>query len=87
MRGLLANNPALNYLDLILRTRVANLRALAEDEDREFGASAVEWVVITVVVLVLIGAASAIIIPKLNQKSTDIGTCITNAGNGSSCAP
>jgi phosphotransferase system glucose/maltose/N-acetylglucosamine-specific IIC component len=86
MRSLLVNDPALNYLGLMLRSRIASARAAAEGEDREFGASAVEWVVITMIVLVLVGFAAAIIIPKLDAKSTDIGNCIDNAGNGVACA-
>lgn len=88
MRRFLVNDPGLNYLGLVLRSRIASARAAAEGEgeERQFGASAVEWVVITMIVLVLVGFAAAIIIPKLDAKSTDIGNCITNAGNGVTCA-
>ncbi len=86
MRRYLVNDPALNYLGLMLRSRIASARAAAEGEDRQFGASAVEWVVITMIVLVVVGVAASIIIPALNKKSGDIGTCIDNAGNGTTCA-
>lgn len=89
MRGFLANQPALNYLDLVLRSRIASARAAAEGEgdERHLGASAVEWIVITMIVLVIIGFAAVLIVPKLETKSTDIGNCIDNAGNGNACTP
>jgi hypothetical protein len=86
MRNLTASHPALNYLDLVLRSRIANVRAAADGEDRDLGASAVEWVVITMIVLVLVGIAAAIIIPDITNKSTAIGTCINNAGTATKCA-
>lgn len=88
MRRYLFNDPALNYLGLMLRSRIASARATAEGEgeERQFGASAVEWVVITMIVLVVVGVAASFIIPALNKKSGDIGTCIDNAGNGTTCA-
>jgi phosphotransferase system glucose/maltose/N-acetylglucosamine-specific IIC component len=89
MRGLLASQPALNYLETVLRARFAQVRAAAEGEDREFGASAVEWVVITMIVLVLVGIAAAVIIPAITTKTGAINTCIQNAGGAtnSACTP
>jgi phosphotransferase system glucose/maltose/N-acetylglucosamine-specific IIC component len=88
MRGILANHPALNYLDLVLRSRISAARAAAEGEEREFGASAVEWVVITMIVLVLVGIAAALIIPAITGKTGAIKTCIDDAGgNNSTCTP
>jgi phosphotransferase system glucose/maltose/N-acetylglucosamine-specific IIC component len=89
MRNLVANHPALNYLDVVLRARIASARAAAEGEgeDRQLGASAVEWVVITMIVLVLVGIAAAIIIPDITAKSNAIGTCINNSGTGNACTP
>lgn len=89
MRGILAGQPALDYLGLMLRTRIASVRAAAEGEDRQVGASAVEWVVITMIVLVLIGGAAYLIIPDITAKSNSINTCIQNAGSqtNSQCNP
>jgi phosphotransferase system glucose/maltose/N-acetylglucosamine-specific IIC component len=87
MRGILASDPALHYIGLVLRGRIASARAKAEGEERDLGASAVEWVVITMIVLVLVGIAAAVIIPDITNKTKSIGTCINNAGDGSSCAP
>jgi hypothetical protein len=86
MRNLTASHPALNYLDLVLRSRIAAARAGDDGEDRDLGASAVEWVVITMIVLVLVGIAAAIIIPDITTKAGQIGTCINNAGSSTKCA-
>lgn len=86
MRGILLNDPALNYVELMIRTRIASARAAAVDEDRQFGASAVEWVVITMIVLVIVGIAAAVIIPDITKKTAKIDTCINNAGDGNACA-
>ena len=85
MRDLILSHPALNYLDTVLRARYAAARA--EAADGEYGASAVEWVVITLIVLVIAGGAAAIIIPKIGQKATNVGTCIDNSGTNTGCAP
>jgi hypothetical protein len=89
MRGLLAKDPALHYLDLVLHARIAAARSAAEGEgeERQLGASAVEWVVITMIVLVLISIAAIIITKDIKAKSTSIGNCITDAGNGNACTP
>ena len=88
MRGILADQPALNYLDLVLRSRIAKARAAAEGEERDLGASAVEWVVITMIVLVIVVAAGIVINTAIKGKTGKISTCINNAGNGTTqCAP
>ena len=86
MRNLTAIHPALNYLDVLLRTRIAAAHAAARGEDSDLGASAVEWVVITMIVLVLVGIAAAIIIPDITTKAGAIGTCINDAGTDTKCA-
>ena len=89
MRGLVTNQPALNYLDVTLRARIAAVRARAEGEgeERQFGASAVEWVVITTIVLVIVVAAGIVISGAIQNKTTNINACIQGAGNGKPCAP
>ncbi len=69
--------PAVDYLRTMLRLRLAAARA----EDRERGASVVEWVVITTIVVVLAVTIGLLITAALNKKSTDIQACINTAGN------
>lgn len=89
LRILVGADPAMNYLGLMLRARVASARAAAEGEgeERQLGASAVEWVVITMIVLVLVGLAAAVIIPAITRKTTSIQTCLNNAGTDVNCDP
>jgi predicted Kef-type K+ transport protein len=68
--------PAVDYLRAMLGERLAAARA----EDRERGASVVEWVVITTIVVVLAVTIGLAITTLLNQKSTDIQSCISTAG-------
>ena len=83
MRNLILGQPALGYLNTVLRARIAAARA----GNRELGASAVEWVVITLIVLVIAGGAAFIIIPAVQTKANNVTTCINNAGNAQKCAP
>lgn len=89
MMGTLIGNPALDYVGLVLRSRIASARAAAEGEgeERQLGASAVEWVVITLIVLVLAGIAAAVIIPAITSKAGAIRTCLNTSGTDASCAP
>jgi Flp pilus assembly pilin Flp len=71
--------PAVDYLRTMLAARIAEARS----EDRERGASVVEWVVITTIVVVLAVGIGLIITTALNKKATDIQGCINTAGNPS----
>jgi len=72
--------PAVDYLRVMLSARLAAARS----EDRERGASVVEWVVITTIVVVLAVTIGIIITNALNKKATDIQNCINTAGGTSS---
>lgn len=69
--------PAVDYLRAALGARLATARA---KEDGERGASVVEWVVITTIVVVIVAFVGGILYTKLEAKGQDIGTCIDNAG-------
>ena len=69
--------PAVEYLRTMLGARIAEARA---DRDRERGASVVEWVVITTIVVVLAITIGVAITNLLNTKSGDIQKCISDAG-------
>lgn len=60
----------LQRLELILRSRMARARALGESGDR--GASAVEWVIITSVLIILVGVVSAVLYTKIKSAAAAI---------------
>jgi Flp pilus assembly pilin Flp len=74
--------PAVDYLRVMLSARLAAARS----EDRERGASVVEWVVITTIVVVLAVTIGVVITKALTTKSNDISTCINNAGTTTGCS-
>jgi len=69
--------PAVDFLRSTLSLKLAEARS----RDRERGASVVEWVVITTIVVVLAVTIGLIITNALNKKATDIQSCINTAGN------
>jgi hypothetical protein len=73
--------PALSFLAVYLRARVEHARA----EDTSRGASAVEWVVISAIVVTIVGVAAAFIGNALHDKSNDVGNCIRNTSGNGTC--
>lgn len=73
--------PVVGYLRVMLSTRLAEARS----EDRERGASVVEWVVITTIVVVLAVGVGIIITDALTAKANNAKDCINTAGTGAAC--
>ena len=73
--------PAVDYLLTTLAARLAAART----RDPEEGASVVELVVITTIVVVLAVTIGVIITNALNNKATTIQNCINSAGGTSGC--
>lgn len=71
--------PTVTYLRAALAARYAAARA---KEDRERGASVVEWVVITTIVVVIAVTVGVLITHALNTQGTNIENCINTAGSG-----
>ncbi len=71
--------PAVDYLRMALAVRFAAARA---KEDRERGASVVEWVVITTIVVVIAVTVGVWISGALTKQGTNIQNCIDTAGTG-----
>lgn len=69
--------PALHYLRTALAARIAAARA---KQDGERGASVVEWVVITTIVVVVAITVGVVISNLLLAKGKDVETCIGDAG-------
>ncbi|MEN3585920.1 hypothetical protein AAH978_17415 [Streptomyces sp. ZYX-F-203] len=73
--------PAVDFLVTFLRARVERARSGGRDR----GASAVEWVIISAVVVAIVGAVAAIINAALSEGATKVGECIAGADAGSTC--
>lgn len=87
MKLVSAYDMAWDYLRTSLVSHYAKARSRAEDGER--GASAVEWVVITAVVVIIIVFVSVMLVDVLEKKATQACTQINGAGGtsaGSSCS-
>jgi Flp pilus assembly pilin Flp len=60
----------LNYAEANVRLRMAKASRMAQDGER--GASAIEWVIITAILIVIVGAVGIIITNKLKDKATSL---------------
>jgi len=67
------------WLEAILRARLIRARELGERGDR--GASAVEWVVITSILIVIVGAVGTLIYQKLQTAASSLNVN-PNVGGG-----
>jgi hypothetical protein len=73
--------PAVDFLVTFLQGRVQ--RARSGELDR--GASAVEWVIISAVVVAIVGVVAGIISAALDRGATKVGTCIDGASAQKTC--
>ncbi|NGO42814.1 hypothetical protein [Streptomyces ureilyticus] len=73
--------PGVDFLITFLQGRVQ--RARSGELDR--GASAVEWVIISAVVVAIVGAVAAIINGALDTGANKVKDCIEGADAGSTC--
>jgi hypothetical protein len=82
MNRLPVSHPALDLAIAHLRGRVDRVRR----EELSRGASAVEWVVISAIVVGIVVAIGFIIKGALNTKAGQVGNCIQNAsGDSGNC--
>lgn len=81
MNGIRNSHPAVDFLVVFLQSRVQ--RARSGETDR--GASAVEWVIISAVVVAIVGVVAAIINGALSTGATKVGTCIAGANQSKTC--
>ncbi|MFD8815580.1 hypothetical protein ACFV23_29815 [Streptomyces sp. NPDC059627] len=73
--------PAVDFLVTFFQGRVQ--RARSGELDR--GASAVEWVIISAVVVAIVGVVAAIISNALQSGATKVGNCIQGASDSKTC--
>ncbi|MCX4549004.1 hypothetical protein OG204_22010 [Streptomyces sp. NBC_01387] len=81
MFGRRFSHPTVDFLITFLQARVE--RARSEDTDR--GASAVEWVIISAVVVAIVGVVAAIINSALSSGANKVGDCIKGATASGTC--
>ncbi|MEU3458472.1 hypothetical protein ABZ721_00765 [Streptomyces sp. NPDC006733] len=81
MNRLPVSHPAIAFLVTFVQGRVQ--RARAEETSR--GASAVEWVIISAVVVTIVGVVAALINNALKGKATDVGNCISGTTDTGTC--
>lgn len=77
----IGGHPAVEFLVTFLRGRVQ--RARSGELDR--GASAVEWVIISAVVVAIVGVVAAIINTALSDGAEKVGDCIEGANAQGTC--
>ncbi|MFJ3235167.1 hypothetical protein [Streptomyces sp. NPDC086787] len=73
--------PAVDFLVTFLQGRVE--RARSGELDR--GASAVEWVIISAVVVAIVGVVAGIINVALKGGATKVGKCVEGASADKTC--
>ncbi|MFG2722950.1 hypothetical protein ACGFW5_32315 [Streptomyces sp. NPDC048416] len=74
-------HPAIDFLVTFLQGRIQ--RARSGELDR--GASAVEWVIISAVVVAIVGVVAAVINSALKGGATKVGDCIKGASADKTC--
>jgi len=75
MGKLFGGDAALQYAWVSLRARIARVRS----GELERGASAVEWVVISMIVVTIVAVVGYVISDALTKRADTVGTCIGGA--------
>lgn len=79
---LTVTDPTLNFMIIYLRGRIDRVRK----EDMSRGASAVEWVVISAIVVGIVAVVGFAIKNALKSKSDSVSNCISSAnGDSANC--
>ncbi|MCM2419969.1 hypothetical protein G3I60_10385 [Streptomyces sp. SID13666] len=81
MNRLPISHPAIDFLVTFIQGRVRHARS----EETSRGASAVEWVIISAVVVTIVGVVAALINNALKGKATDVGNCISGTTDTGTC--
>ena len=75
------SHPAVDFLVTFVQGRIQRARS----EDLSRGASAVEWVIISAVVVAIVGVVAAIINKALSEGATKVGNCVSGATADKTC--
>ncbi|MGW7007658.1 hypothetical protein ACWGCW_33855 [Streptomyces sp. NPDC054933] len=74
-------HPAVTFLVTFLQGRLQRVR----NGELDRGASAVEWVIISAVVVAIVGVVAAIINSALSDGAKKVGNCIQGASASKTC--
>ena len=74
------------YVGLLVETLRGRVQALREDDNRELGASALEWAIIAAVAVVIASIIGAIVYNVVSTKAGQVSRCGNQPVNAS-CAP
>ena len=74
-------HPTVDFLMTFLRGRIQRVRSGELDR----GASAVEWVIISAVVVTVVGVVAVIINGALKGKANDVSNCIQGTTDTKTC--
>jgi predicted PurR-regulated permease PerM len=74
-------HPAIAFLVTFVQGRLQRVRSGELDR----GASAVEWVIISAVVVAIVGVVAAIINSALSEGANKVGNCIKGASASKTC--
>ncbi|MEV0847625.1 hypothetical protein [Streptomyces sp. NPDC049954] len=75
------SHPAVDFLLTFIQGRYQRIRSGELDR----GASAVEWVIISAVVVAIVGVVAAILNAALSDGANKVGNCIKGADAGKTC--
>lgn len=75
------SHPAVDFLLTFVQGRYQRIRSGELDR----GASAVEWVIISAVVVAIVGVVAAILNAALSDGANKVGNCIKGADAGKTC--
>ncbi|MFE6739066.1 hypothetical protein [Streptomyces tubercidicus] len=75
------SHPAVDFLVTFLQGRLERARS----DDGDSGVSAVEWVIISAVVVAIVGVVAFIINNALKSGATKVGNCIKGASASKTC--
>ncbi|WP_431679105.1 hypothetical protein [Kitasatospora sp. KL5] len=80
MRIPVISHPALDYTKVMLLARIERAR----DRGTDRGASAVEWVIISAIIVAIVIVVGTLLYNALETKAKDTGECITGSTHSNS---
>jgi hypothetical protein len=81
MSNIRFSHPAVDFLVTFLQGRLQRARS----DDRDGGYTAIEWVIISAVVVAIVGVVAFIINGALKSGATKVGNCIKGASADKTC--
>lgn len=73
------------YLGVLVDVVRGRVAALREDENRDLGASALEWAIIAAISVVIASIIGAVVYSVVNDKGSSIKKCASQANGQQQC--